>query len=66
MSIAKRFSCLISQIPSTLAAVYAEERVRRRKIFAVLSRGPEQYNYKEFYRNFGCNNFYKEEYAVYG
>ena len=29
--------------------------------FAVLSRDPEEYNYKEFYRNFGDGNFYREE-----
>lgn len=38
-----------------------ESDMFRRIDFAVLSRGPEQYNYKEFYRNFGGNNFYKEE-----
>ncbi len=38
-----------------------ESDLFRRIDFAVLSRSPEQYNYKEFYRNFGGNNFYREE-----
>lgn len=29
--------------------------------FAVLSRGPRQYNFREFYRYFGGDNFYREE-----
>ena len=29
--------------------------------FAVLDRTPEQYNFKEFYRNFAEDNFYREE-----
>lgn len=29
--------------------------------FAVLSRSSTQYNFKEFYRNFGGNNFYRNE-----
>ena len=27
----------------------------------MLDRTPEQYNYKEFYRNFAFDNFYREE-----
>ena len=38
-----------------------ESDLFRRIDFAVLSRSSEQYNYKEFYRNFGGNNFYREE-----
>ncbi len=38
-----------------------ESDLFRRIDFAVLSRSPEQYNHKEFYRNFGGNNFYREE-----
>lgn len=38
-----------------------ESDLFRRIDFAVLSRSPEQYNYREFYRNFGGNNFYREE-----
>ena len=38
------------------------ESVLFKKIdFAVLSRSPSQYNFKEFYRNFGGNNFYRDE-----
>ena len=38
-----------------------EKDMFRRIDFAVLSRGAEQYNYHEFYRNFGDNNFYRDE-----
>ena len=38
-----------------------EKDMFRRIDFAVLSRGAEQYNFKEFFRNFGDNNFYREE-----
>ena len=38
-----------------------ESDLFKRIDFAVLSRSSEQYNYKEFYRNFGGNNFYREE-----
>ena len=38
-----------------------EKDMFRRIDFAVLSRGHEQYNFKEFYRNFGDNNFYRDE-----
>lgn len=38
-----------------------EKDMFRRIDFAVLSRGAAQYNFKEFYRNFGDNNFYREE-----
>lgn len=33
----------------------------RRIDFAVLDRTPDQYNFKEFYRNFAFDNFYREE-----
>lgn len=33
----------------------------RRIDFAVLDRTPEQYNFKEFYRNFAFDNFFREE-----
>lgn len=38
-----------------------EKDMFRRIDFAVLSRASEQYNFKEFYRNFGGNNFYAAE-----
>ncbi len=38
-----------------------ESDMFRRIDFAVLSRDPEQYNFKEFYRNFGNGNFYSAE-----
>lgn len=38
-----------------------EKDLFRRIDFAVLSRSPEQYNYKEFYHNFGDNNFFRDE-----
>ncbi len=38
-----------------------ESDLFKRIDFAVLSKSPEQYNYKEFYRNFGGNNFYRDE-----
>ena len=38
-----------------------EKDMFRRIDFAVLSRGSEQYNFKEFYRNFGDGNFYRAE-----
>ncbi len=38
-----------------------EKDMFRRIDFAVLSRDPEQYNFKEFYRNFGNGNFYSAE-----
>ena len=38
-----------------------EKDLFRRIDFAVLSRSLEQYNYKEFYRNFGDNNFFRDE-----
>ena len=38
-----------------------EKDLFRRIDFAVLSNSPEQYNYKEFYRNFGGKNFFRDE-----
>lgn len=38
-----------------------EEDFFRRIDFAVLDQTVEQYNFKEFYRNFAFDNFYKEE-----
>ncbi len=38
-----------------------EKDLFRRIDFAVLSRSPEEYNYKEFYRNFGGKNFFRDE-----
>jgi len=37
-----------------------EDDLFRRVEFAVLSRGNEQYNFREFYRNFGDGNFNRE------
>lgn len=39
------------------------ENLFRQIDFAVLSKGGAKYNFKEFYRNFGGNNFYSEEKA---
>ncbi len=39
---------------------HREADLFRRIDFAVLDRTPEQYNYKEFYRNFSFDNFYRE------
>lgn len=38
----------------------SEAELFKRIDFAVLSRSAEQYNYKEFFRNFGGNNFFKK------
>ncbi len=40
---------------------HGEKDLFRRIDFAVLDRTPDQYNYKEFYRNFSFDNFYREE-----
>jgi len=37
-----------------------EDNLFRRVEFAVLSGGNEQYNFREFYRNFGDGNFNRE------
>lgn len=39
----------------------SERDLFRRIDFAVLDRTPGQYNYKEFYRNFSFDNFFREE-----
>lgn len=38
-----------------------EKDMFRRIDFAVLSRDPRQYNFREFHRNFGDGNFYRDE-----
>ncbi len=38
-----------------------EKDLFRRIDFAVLDRTPDQYNFKEFYRNFSFENFYRDE-----
>ena len=38
-----------------------ETALFNRIAFAVLSRSENQYNFKEFYRNFGADNFYRDE-----
>ena len=39
----------------------SEKDCFRRIDFAVLTNPTDQYNYNEFYRNFGDNNFYRDE-----
>ena len=38
-----------------------EKDLFRRIDFAVLDRTQDQYNFKEFYRNFAFDNFYRDE-----
>lgn len=40
---------------------YSEKDFFRRIDFAVLDKSAEQYNFKEFYRNFAFDNFYRDE-----
>lgn len=40
---------------------HTERDLFRRIDFAVLDRTPEQYNFKEFYRNFSFDNFFRDE-----
>lgn len=40
---------------------YREKDFFRRIDFAVLDKTPEQYNFKEFYRNFAFDNFFRDE-----